>query len=502
MNEEISESDLTFIQNPTPERLQQATALNHLDWMNLCARVAGGEVRQQNGVTWTYVPGPNSSGMISFPQLTEENAGEQLDTIVRYYRERAAEKLIGCWSLEPPQPRDLGIRLLARGFQLGWRPHWMWLDFKKMNIEHSKPANLKIEIVEEQPVWDVEDLPYYSKEEAARLNTSTVSSPRRWWHFAAWLEGKVVGHSTLFLTTGELGVAGIYSCGVVPAARGKGIGKAVTLAVCQQAQAMGCPGAMLNATSAGELMYRSIGFESVGYGRTWWLNVERLEAFALTETQIAMSEAVGVGNLDALDVLSERVESGAFDTTIPNGMTLIELAIHANQLRSVEWLVKHGATLDVISAWGLGWNDRVPKLLRDSPELANWHSEKDGMTPLHIAAIRNDIELARVVLAAHPDLSIDNNDAGTPLHQACWFGHTDVVELLLKHQPPLEVTNRYGGTPLTTAIYGAIHCRNPVGNYPAVVEALIAAGASIPVDRIPTGNAGIDQVLRRHDSKG
>jgi GNAT superfamily N-acetyltransferase len=376
----------------------------------------------------------------------------------------------------------------------------MWLDLQKMVTDHARPAGLKVEAVETAPDWDVDELPYYSKAGATQLHAAIRLQPQRAWHFGAWLNGKPVGHSALFLTTGELGIAGIYGCGVVPDARNRGIGKAVTQAACQQARAMGCPVAMLNATGMGEPMYRRLGFESLGYGRTWWLDVERLASRRPTQTQIAVAEAVGRGDLDALDLIARKLDDAAFDRAIPCGMTLVELAVHAGEPESVEWLAARGATLDVVSAWNLGWKDRAPRLLAEAPELANFQSASDGATPLHVAAAQNDVELARVVLAANPDLSIDNNDAGTPLHQACWFGHVGVVKLLLRHNPPLDARNRYGGTPLSTAIYGSLHCRNPEGGYAAVVESLIAAGSPLP--ETASGSEKVVEVLRRHGVKG
>ncbi|MCZ6677921.1 MAG: GNAT family N-acetyltransferase [Candidatus Poribacteria bacterium] len=494
-----TKSEWVFLQDATANQLQQAAAWNHHEWMVLKAYAAGGEVHQTNGVTWTYAPGPVGESMILFPQLTDANAGEHLDDIVQYYLDRRPEKSVGCWSLYPTQPADLGVRLLARGFQLGWRPRWMWLDLQRMRTDHPEPDGLRIELIEGEANWDVGDLPYYSRETESISCAASRIQPQRVWRFGAWLNGNPVGHSTLCLTTGPLGTAGLYDVGVVPEARNKGVGKAVTLVACLHAQAMGCRHALLNGT--GERMYRQVGFERIGYGRTWWLNLERLEFQPATRTQIDFAEALGRGDTDALDGLGKQAGFEGFDIPLPCGMTPVQLAVNTSQPASAKWLVAHGATLDVISAWALDWKDRVPQLLADAPELANARFGEERMAPLHIAAIRNDTELARALLAVGPDLTIDNNDAGTPLHQAAWFGHIDIVNLLLAHNPPLEVLNRYGGTPLGTTIHGSIHCQNRDGDYVAVVESLIAAGASVPAGRIPTGNEAIDAILRRHGAK-
>jgi ankyrin repeat protein len=105
------------------------------------------------------------------------------------------------------------------------------------------------------------------------------------------------------------------------------------------------------------------------------------------------------------------------------------------QPASAEWLVEHGATLDVISAWDLGWEDRVQQLLVTSPDLANQRSGSWQITPLHAAAERGDAELARVLLAAGADLEVqDTAFHSTPLGWARHFERTEIVAMIEQHQ--------------------------------------------------------------------
>jgi GNAT superfamily N-acetyltransferase len=341
------ESELTFLQDATPGQLEEAVALNHREWMILKARAASGEVHEADGVTWTYA-GPQGEAMILFPRLAAAKAGEQLDAIADYYRERRPEPLVGCWSLDPPQPPDLDVRLLARGFQPGWQPRWMALDLQRMNTDHPRPDGMEVRLVEEEAIWDVRHLPYYSRDTAALRHAATRLRPQRVWHFAAWLHGQPVGHSTLCLTTGPLGVAGLYDIGVVPEARKKGIGKAVTLAACRHAQRLGCRHALLNAT--GERMYQQIGFNGIGYGQTWWLNAPRLASQPPSKEQVALAEAVGRGDLEALSALGQPLSSEALNAPLTNGMTLMQLAVHTGQTAAADWLAARGATRDEPSA--------------------------------------------------------------------------------------------------------------------------------------------------------
>jgi GNAT superfamily N-acetyltransferase len=329
-----------FLQNAAAQELEAAVAANHHEWMVLKTEVGGGEVHQAEGVTWTYA-GTEGEAMVLFPHLGADAAGTTLDAIGRFYQERRPEPLVGCWSLDPPEPADLEIRLLARGWQLGWQPRWLWLDLEKLNAGHPRPAGLTVAPVEDEALWDAPRLPYYNRAAAALTHALTQREPQRVWHFAAWLDGKPVGHSTLCVTTGPLGVGGLYDIGVVPEARGRGIGKAVTLAACQQARALGCRHVLLNGT--GERMYGQVGFVGLGWGRTWWLDARRLARRPPDPTQVALVEAVGRGDLAALDALVPHVTAELLNAPLTNDMTLREVAAHAEQPAAADWLAAHGA---------------------------------------------------------------------------------------------------------------------------------------------------------------
>jgi GNAT superfamily N-acetyltransferase len=149
----------------------------------------------------------------------------------------------------------------------------MWLDLHTLNPElrHVQPQDLRIKIVDSEVRLDGDDLPYYERDFAAVRYKMTQLKAQKVWYFAAYLNERLVGHSTLCITTGPLGVAGLYDVGVIPAARNQGVGKAVTLAACSYASSLDCRHVLLNAT--GERMYEQLGFKTIGHGMTWWLDV-------------------------------------------------------------------------------------------------------------------------------------------------------------------------------------------------------------------------------------
>ncbi len=400
----MPEGKPAFLQAATHSRLLRAVALNHRRWMLRGARAAGGEVRRVHGMTYIYTSRPAGEVTIPFPRPVAGKAGEALDAILEDCRCAWPVEQVACWSLhESPRPRDLGVLLAARGFEWGWRPHWMWLDLHTMPAEHPVPDTLRIEL---------------------------GGRPRGVWHFVARLDGRVAGHSTLNLTTGRLGVAGIFDVEVIPALRGRGIGTALTRAACLHSQQLGCRYAVLNATPMGEPVYRRLGFESMGYGQTWWLHREGLAA-ARPAAQVRFVEALGRGDLPALDALAAGLPAEILDRLLPCGLTPMQLAVKSRRPESASWLAAHGATLDVVSAWDLGWKDRAAQLLAEAPRLASARIGRSQVTPMHEADARGDVELARLVLAAGPDLELEDAEFhSTPLGWAQHLGQTPIAALI------------------------------------------------------------------------
>jgi GNAT superfamily N-acetyltransferase len=421
-------TDPNVLLNATPRQLEQAAAFNHAELFAVEATTLGGAVHSADGLTWTQ-PGENGGSMIAFPVLSEDNAGEQLDRLIAGYLQHPPPKGAGCWSLDPPEPRDLGIRLLARGFQPGWRPCWMALDLQETQTIFPSPGGLKITLDNHTSLRQVPNLPY-----AHVIIPSSSQVPGRWARFVATSNGKVLAHSVVFLTTGELGAAGIYHVGVVPRARHKGIGKAVTQAACQYAREKGYRYAVLNATDNGRRMYEQLGFTRVGDGWTWWLISERLLAHAPAPREVRLAEAIGRGDLAALETLRPHYTPEELNAPLTNGMTLMQLAVHCSQPDSGEWLLAGGAAFTVLDAWDLGWKDRARQLIAEDPQEANRLYGEWNKTLLHFAAERNDAALARLVLATRPDLSLkDTAYQGTALGWARHFGHT-VIEQLIGEQ--------------------------------------------------------------------
>lgn len=128
------------------------------------------------------------------------------------------------------------------------------------------------------------------------------------------------------------------------------------------------------------------------------------------------------------------------------------------------------------------------------------------------AARRNDVAAIAHLVDAGADIDACNSGKyGTPpLHWAAWRGQFPAVRALVERGADIHKTNLYGGAALGTAIHGSANCFDvdggPMmklpeeavsGDYPAIVEYLISAGAKLP-GKITGGSEAVQEVLWRH----
>lgn len=93
------------------------------------------------------------------------------------------------------------------------------------------------------------------------------------------------------------------------------------------------------------------------------------------------------------------------------------------------------------------------------------------------AAQAGRVRTVQLLLSAGVDPNTPGMDSGTALHLACWYGHVAVVQLLVDRIRLDATDSVHGSPPLGWAIHGSVWCRNPKGDYVAVVETLLKAGA-------------------------
>jgi ribosomal protein S18 acetylase RimI-like enzyme len=119
---------------------------------------------------------------------------------------------------------------------------------------------------QDQTDWLEVHMSGFGEPEAARadfrqyLNHSLTESPSVWRHFLARWQEEPCAISTLLCAPKA---AGIYHVTTLPAYRGRGLGRALTLAAMQAGREQGYTTAVLFATPDGYPLYKKLGFKTV-----------------------------------------------------------------------------------------------------------------------------------------------------------------------------------------------------------------------------------------------
>lgn len=411
-----------------------AAAANHQSWNAALAAVAGGWVERSGPGTVTYVP--TGGGDLQVLYASEEgDVGAFADHVLERARSLDAVSQVGWWAAGDGGP--LGGRLLARGFQWGWRPHWMACEPDGWGEGFPPPPGVTLDEATGDVAWNASDLPYHDVPWEARFGALLERRPGRTRILFARHGAAVVGKVVLHVEP-ESASAGLYECGVADAARRRGIGAALTAAALRAAREMDCRLAVLNATPMGERLYRRVGFTSHGWGQTWWLLDGRAGEPPPPPSLVALVEAVADQDGDRLrtSLAALRGSPGGFDVdaTLACGLSPLGVAARLHRTKSAGVLVAEGARLDVLTAWDLGWRERTAEMLEADPGAAGRLPGEDGATLVHRAVERDDEALLRLLLTHNPDLRVrDTLYGGTPLGWAEHLDRPQLAQLLRDH---------------------------------------------------------------------
>jgi ribosomal protein S18 acetylase RimI-like enzyme len=357
-------------------RLLDAVADNHRDWMARWAVALGGGV----------VPIDGEDLYLSREANLFPRSAPNPDRLIAAIRDRDCAG-VGYWSLEAND--RAGVGLVARGFGWGWRPHWMAIDLG--DPAHFDPGpELAFEVAVALGPPYARTLPYAPPE--------GVDDPPGVVRLGVRLREKLIGQISI---NPLAGIAGIYSMGVAPRARGRGIATELTRAACRLAIGHGCRHAVLNATDDGERVYRRVGFRSLGWGQTWWY-FRRPEP---TVRETSLTEAVGLGDLEALAALSPT--GAELEGPLPGDEPPLALALLTGQLGVAEWI------------------------LARRPALVGARYGPHDVTLLHLAVEHDSVRFAELALAHGVDVTArDATFAATALGWAEHFGRAALATRL------------------------------------------------------------------------
>lgn len=255
----------------TDDELARLVAIDYQTYIEAYGGTPGVDVVVEDGIrirsseveTDDYLNGV--FGTVVAPADADHRIAE---TIARLGREGRAFHWT-CWPTDAPP--NLPDRLLAAGLQdVGAAPA-MTLDLATLGAPEPPPPGLEIrEALDHETRVAIAEFATMSVGWVAdgRVNPFAATFVRladearpRLRIFGGWSDGALVSCAELF--TGS-GVAGIYAVATDEAMRGRGYGRALTLAAVQAGRAEGLRTSVLMASDLGESVYRRIGFREVG----------------------------------------------------------------------------------------------------------------------------------------------------------------------------------------------------------------------------------------------
>ena len=287
--------DDAIMTSPSDSDLASAVEANLFALFRTMSASFGGELMESPGVSY-HLAFP-SNGMFKGAwrtHLSPDEADAAIEATIAWFRARQAPFMYW-WTGLNTSPRDLGERLIARGFlsiqevqrRAGRRVParsgmaGMVADLQKMDEAAltQLPVGFQMaEVRHEQDLYAFRRAfmeSYGIPEETAHgwvagpLKVGVERMP--WRMYLGWLDGKPVATSLVLLGAGY---AGVYAVGTVPSARGKGIGGAITLKGLLDARQAGYRYGTLFATEMGAHAYQRIGFRPTGVtiDRYLWRN--------------------------------------------------------------------------------------------------------------------------------------------------------------------------------------------------------------------------------------
>jgi len=195
--------------------------------------------------------------------------------------------------------------------------------------------------------------------------------------------------------------------------------------------------------------------------------------------------------------------------TLGRALSPHAVALEFDQPAMYDLLLRHSPPhVVLLDAASRGDEASVTRLVRSDPDVIAKLSPGDH-AELALAIFHERFDAAFVMLQHGFDPAAGGVDGGTALHAACWVGHAGLVDAIVRLGTiPIETRDpSHDSTPLGWASFGSVYRRAKQGDYVAVVDRLIAAGADVHAPgnvhklsylRMAEGNGAVQAALRRH----
>lgn len=255
----------SFLKSPSGEEAVSAIEENLFTFFLTLRGFRRTVLHDETDALWyrTDIPFPMFNG-VTRARFSGEDADRRVGEIVEAYRRH--EMPILWWLTPASEPDDLAARLPVHGLAGAGSMAGMAIDLKTLDARVAPPTGVTIRRVDTDMLvrqWvkvcaEASGFPAWVRKPLLEflLHVGLDSGPMR--HYLAFFEGEPIATSTVLFGAG---VAGIYNVGTLPAARGKGIGGAISLAPLLAAHDLGYQVGILHASPMGLPVYRRLGFE-------------------------------------------------------------------------------------------------------------------------------------------------------------------------------------------------------------------------------------------------
>lgn len=190
-----------------------------------------------------------------------------------------------------------------------------------------------------------------------------------------------------------------------------------------------------------------------------------------------------------------------YQWTLGFNLTPHEVAFRRGHIELFEWLIAQTPPRQAfLVACTMADRPRAERLAREHPGMVQSLPPEDLQLPAKFCWETNtNVEAVRLMLDLGFPVGIPEHNHGySPLHNAAFCGSEELVRLLLERGHPVDDPDpRFQSTPLGFALYSVrAGRRDERGNYVEVARRLMDAGAKVPANSVPTGDPGLDAVIR------
>lgn len=164
---------------------------------------------------------------------------------------------------------------------------------------------------------------------------------------------------------------------------------------------------------------------------------------------------------DELDIFASLIQLEPVQAVLNKKPTILKKALieekyeYSKRLLILPGLQQHGSMLNnaaLMQACRYGTTEEIQNILKMPKVKDNTKISESGTTPIHIAAVQNNIDLLEIFINAGYDIHEADYSGNTPLHVAAMFNNTNVLNKLLELGADKKAENNKGLNALSIAI--------------------------------------------------